>query len=91
VPLARRGASLGAGGNRPSPCRCFSSTAEELIAATGLEARNVHSGRHLEALQYLSQTGAILRTIESNRFVTWGYLDGRRALARHLGKVKTSI
>src|SRR5882724_13425845 len=31
-----------------------SSSAEELIAAVGLQPRNVHSGRHLELLQDLS-------------------------------------
>ena len=32
-----------------------------------------------------AQTGAILRTIESNRFVTGRFLGQRRALARHHG------
>src|SRR5260370_28295929 len=51
---ARRGASLGPadGPHLPAP----SSSAEELIAAIGLEPRNFHSGRHLEPLQDLSRS-----------------------------------
>src|SRR5262249_41381995 len=52
---ARRGASPGpaVGPHLPAP----SSTAEELIAAIGLEARNAPSGRHLEPLQDFSRSG----------------------------------
>src|SRR5262249_46003677 len=51
---ARRGASLwpADGPHLPAP----SASAEELIAAIGLEPRNVHSGRHLEPLQDLSRS-----------------------------------
>src|SRR6266852_3586812 len=49
---ARRGASLRPEDGPHLPAR--SSSAEELIAAIGLEPRNVHSGRHLEPLQDLS-------------------------------------
>src|SRR5437870_295336 len=52
---ARRGASHG-----PADCSHLpapSSSAEELIAAIGLEPRNAHSGRHLEPLQDLSRSG----------------------------------
>src|SRR5216684_973618 len=52
---ARRGASLGPadGPHLPAP----SSSAEELIAAIGLEPRNAHAVRHLEPLQDLSGSG----------------------------------
>src|SRR5882762_5540974 len=51
---ARRGDSLGPadGSHLPAP----SSSAEELIAAIGLEPRHAHSGRHLEPLQDLSRS-----------------------------------
>src|SRR5882762_4037257 len=51
---ARRGDSLGPadGSHLPAP----SSSAEELIAAIGLEARNAHSWRHLEPLEDLSRS-----------------------------------
>ncbi len=51
---ARRGASPGPadGPHLPAPA----SSAEELIAAIGLEPRNAHSGRHLEPLQDLSRS-----------------------------------
>src|SRR6185503_21352838 len=51
---ARRGASLGPadGPHLPAP----SSSAEELIAAIGLEPRHAHSRRHLEPLQDLSRS-----------------------------------
>src|SRR5205809_7023308 len=52
---ACRGGSPGPadGPHLPAP----SSSAEELIAAIGLEPRNAHSGRHLEPLQDLSSSG----------------------------------
>src|SRR5262249_934792 len=51
---ARRGASLGPadGSHLSAP----SSSAEELMAAIGLEPRNVDPGRHLEPLQDLSRS-----------------------------------
>src|SRR5262245_47404321 len=50
---ARRGAAPGPadGSHLPAP----SSSAEELLAASGLEPRNFHSGWHLEPLQDLSR------------------------------------
>src|SRR6267378_2155823 len=50
----RRGDSLGPadGSYLPAP----SSSAEELIAAIGLEPRHAYSGRHLEPLQDLSRS-----------------------------------
>ena len=50
----RRGASPGPadGPHLPAP----SASAEELIAAIGLEPRHAHSGRHLEPLQDLSRS-----------------------------------
>src|SRR6516225_8927262 len=50
----RRRASLGPadGPHPPAP----SSSAEELLAPIGLEPRNLHPGRHLEALQDLSRS-----------------------------------
>src|SRR5262245_23733726 len=50
----RRGDSPGPadGSHLPAP----SSSAEELIAAIGLEPRHAHSGRHLEPLQNLSRS-----------------------------------
>src|SRR5437867_1107210 len=50
-----RGPSLGPADGPHLPAR--SSSAEELIAAIGLEPRNAHSGRHLEPLQDLSRSG----------------------------------
>src|SRR5881409_3983861 len=52
---ARRGASLGPADSPHLPAP--SSSAEELIAAIGLEPRNAYSGRHLEPLQDLSRSG----------------------------------
>src|SRR5258708_13985314 len=52
---ARRGASLGPADGPHLPAH--SSSAEELIAAIGLEPRNVHSGRHLKPLQALARSG----------------------------------
>src|SRR5437867_2402482 len=49
-----RGPSLGPADGPHLPAR--SSSAEELIAAIGLEPRNAHSGRHLEPLQALSRS-----------------------------------
>src|SRR5882724_136802 len=49
---ARSGASFGPADG--PHLAATSSSAEEQIAAIGLEPRNVHSGRHLEALQDLS-------------------------------------
>src|SRR6202140_4073732 len=48
----RRRASLGPADGSPLPAP--SASAEELIAAIGLEPRHAHAGRHLEALQDLS-------------------------------------
>src|SRR5438874_9384296 len=48
----RRGGSLGPADGPHLPAR--SSSAEELIAAIGLEPRHAHSGRHVEPLQDLS-------------------------------------
>src|SRR5256886_12476971 len=50
----RRGASLGPADGPHLPAA--SSSAEELIAAIGLEPRHEHSGRHLELLQDLSRS-----------------------------------
>src|SRR6266436_2478675 len=50
----RRGDSLGPADGSHLPAA--SSSAEELIAAIGLEPRHVHSGRHLEPLQDLSRS-----------------------------------
>src|SRR5262245_59356111 len=52
---ARRGASLGPADRPHFSGR--SSSAEELIAAIGLESRNTHSGRHLERLQNFPRSG----------------------------------
>src|SRR5262245_40089157 len=52
---ARRGATLGPADGPHLPAR--SSSAEELIAAIGLEPRNFHSGRHLESFLDLSRSG----------------------------------
>src|SRR5664279_6385016 len=52
--LLARGASLGPA-NGPH-LAATSASAEEVIAAIGLEPRNAHSGRHLEALHDLSRS-----------------------------------
>src|SRR5918992_2729239 len=52
--FARRGASLGPADGSHLPAA--SSSAEEQIAAIGLEPRHAHSGRHLEPLQDLSRS-----------------------------------
>src|SRR5207245_5079413 len=49
-----RGASPGPADGPHLPA--LASSAEELIAAIGLEPRNAHSGRHLERLQDLSRS-----------------------------------
>src|SRR6202047_775831 len=48
----RRGASPGSADGSHLPAA--SASAEELIAAIGLEPRHAHAGRHIEALQDLS-------------------------------------
>jgi hypothetical protein len=52
-PAPRRGASFGPADG--PHLAATSSSAEEQIAAIGLEPRNAHSGRHLEPLQNLSR------------------------------------
>src|SRR5262249_17333124 len=52
---SHRGGSLGPADGPHLPA--FSSSAEELIAAIGLEPRNAHSGWHVELLQNLSRSG----------------------------------
>ena len=53
-PLPLRGASLGAPDGPDLPA--LSSSAEESIAAIGLEPGNPYSGRHFEPLQDLSRS-----------------------------------
>src|ERR1035438_1045766 len=52
---ALRGASLGAPDGPDLPA--LSSSAEEAIAAIGLEPGHTHAGRHIESLQDLSRSG----------------------------------
>src|SRR5207248_3817011 len=51
---ARRGVSLGPADGSHLPAR--PSTAEEPIAAIGLEPRHVHSGRHVKLLLHVSRS-----------------------------------
>jgi hypothetical protein len=59
------------------PALAFRSGRTDALAGQG-------RGRRIRPID--PQTGAILRTIESNRFVTGVTWDRRRALARHLGR-----
>src|SRR6266404_1039853 len=54
ITLLHRGDSPGPADGSHLPARC--SSAEELIAAIGLEPRHAHSGRHFEPLQDLSRS-----------------------------------
>src|SRR5438034_10025463 len=76
---ARSAASLGSA-DRPH-LSALSSSAEEAIAAIGLEPRNAHSGRHLERFQDLPRS-----RIDSPQIALVTFPGGLPELSVHPGK-----